>query len=100
MNFVIVQQHLANTRSFGIVGTLACVVPTNTIHFLRSQFKVKNVNVSFYDAEGKRVNEYSNVKEIMSMASVYTYAHDYLDVETFKKYCEELYDKSSQKAAA
>jgi len=54
----------------------------------------KNVNVSFYDAEGKRVNEYSNVKEIMSMASVYTYAHDYLDVETFKKYCEELYDKS------
>ncbi|SDZ90348.1 Cell wall-associated hydrolase, NlpC family [Oribacterium sp. KHPX15] len=54
----------------------------------------KNVNVSFYDADGKRVNEYSNVKEIMSMASVYTYAHDYLDVETFKKYCEELYDKS------
>ena len=54
----------------------------------------KNVNVSFYDAEGKRVNEYSNVKEIMSMASVYTYSHDYLDVETFKKYCEELYDKS------
>ena len=54
----------------------------------------KNVNVSFYDAEGKRVNEYSNVKEIMSMASVYTYSHDYLDVETFKKYCEELYSKS------
>ena len=54
----------------------------------------KNVNVSFYDAEGKRVNEYSNVIEIMSMASVYTYSHDYLDVETFKKYCEELYDKS------
>jgi|GEM_PF-153075 len=54
----------------------------------------KNVNVSFYNADGKRVNEYSNVKDIMSMASVYCYAHDYLDVETFKKYCEELYSKS------
>lgn len=54
----------------------------------------KNVNVSFYNADGKRVNEYSNVKDIMSMASVYCYQHDYLDVETFKKYCEELYDKS------
>ncbi len=54
----------------------------------------KNVNVSFYNADGKRVNEYSNVKDIMSMASVYCYAHNYLDVETFKKYCEELYDKS------
>ncbi len=54
----------------------------------------KNVNVSFYNADGKRVNEYSNVKDIMAMASVYCYAHDYLDVETFRKYCEELYDKS------
>ena len=54
----------------------------------------KNVNVSFYNADGKRVNEYSNVKDIMAMASVYCYAHDYLDVETFRKYCRELYDKS------
>ncbi len=54
----------------------------------------KNVNVSFYNADGEQVNEYSNVKDIMSMASVYCYAHDYLDVDTFEKYCEELYSKS------
>ena len=54
----------------------------------------KNVNVSFYNADGEQVNEYSNVKDIMAMASVYCYAHDYLDVETFEKYCEELYSKS------
>ena len=54
----------------------------------------KNVNVSFYNADGEQVNEYSNVKDIMAMASVYCYAHDYLDVDTFEKYCEELYEKS------
>lgn len=54
----------------------------------------KNVNVSFYNADGEQVNEYSNVKDIMAMASVYCYAHDYLDVDTFEKYCEELYSKS------
>ena len=40
------------------------------------------------------MNEYSNVKDIMAMASVYCYAHNYLDVDTFEKYCEELYSKS------
>lgn len=54
----------------------------------------KNVNVSFYNADGEQVNEYSNVKDIMAMASVYGYAHNYLDVDTFEKYCEELYSKS------
>ena len=54
----------------------------------------KNVNVSFYNADGEQVNEYSNVKDIMAMASVYCYAHNYLDVDTFEKYCEELYNKS------
>ena len=54
----------------------------------------KNFNVSFYNADGEQVNEYSNVKDIMAMASVYCYAHDYLDVDTFEKYCEELYEKS------
>lgn len=54
----------------------------------------ENVNVSFYNADGEQVNEYSNVKDIMAMASVYCYAHDYLDVDTFEKYCEELYSKS------
>ncbi len=54
----------------------------------------RNVNISFYNADGEQVNEYSNVKDIMSMASVYCYMHNYLDVDTFEKYCEELYEKS------
>ncbi len=55
----------------------------------------KNVNIAFYDADGKRVNEYSNVKDIMSMASVYTYyTKGYMDVDTFDAYCDELYKKS------
>ena len=47
MNFVIVQQHFANTRSFGIVGTLTCVERTDSFHFISGQFKVKNVDVAF-----------------------------------------------------
>ncbi len=54
----------------------------------------KNVNFSFYDADGQRVSEYSNVKDIMAMANVYCYYHDYLDYETYEKICLELYQKS------
>ncbi len=54
----------------------------------------KNVNVSFYNSDGKRMNEYSNVKDIMSMASVYCYAHGSLNPKVFEQYCEELYGKS------
>ncbi|OON86011.1 hypothetical protein BXO88_09235 [Oribacterium sp. C9] len=54
----------------------------------------KNVNVAFRDSDGRRINESSNVKDIMAMASVYCYTHDSLDPEAFRKYCEELYGKS------
>lgn len=54
----------------------------------------RNVNVAFYNADGKRINECSNVKDIMAMASVYCYAHGSLDAEKFKKYCYALYGKS------
>lgn len=56
--------------------------------------RFKNVNISFYDADGHRINEYSNVKDIMAMANVYTYAHDYLDAQAFENYCLTLYDQS------
>lgn len=54
----------------------------------------KRVNITFYDADGNQVNEYSNVKDIMAMASVYCFKHNYLDHETFSKICHELYEKS------
>ena len=54
----------------------------------------KNVNMAFYNADGKRINECSNVKDIMAMASVYCYSHDSMDPEAFKTYCEEIYKKS------
>ncbi len=54
----------------------------------------KNVNFSFYNADGQRVSEYSNVKDIMAMANVYCYYHNYLDYETYENICLELYKKS------
>ncbi len=54
----------------------------------------KRVNITFYDADGNQVNEYSNVKDIMAMASVYCFKHNYLDHETFSRICHELYEKS------
>ena len=54
----------------------------------------KNVNFSFYDGDGNRVNEFSNVKDIMALASVYCYQHDYRDYQSFERICNELYEKS------
>lgn len=54
----------------------------------------KNVNITFYDGDGNRISEYSNVKDIMAMANVYMFAHDYLDAEAFEAYCLALYDKA------
>ncbi len=54
----------------------------------------RRVNVAFYDADGNQTTEYSNIKDIMSMASVYCYQHNYLDHDTFEKICLELYKKS------
>ncbi len=56
--------------------------------------RFKNVNVAFYDGDGNRINGYSNVKEIMAMASVYSYYHDMTDAEAMEQYANELWSRS------
>ena len=51
----------------------------------------KNINISFYDGDGNRINQYSAVKEIISMASVYSYYHDMMDAEAMGDYAEALW---------
>lgn len=54
----------------------------------------KKINLSFYDENGKTIVAYSNVKEILSMASVYTYYTGMMDHEAFLQYAESLWEKS------
>ena len=53
-----------------------------------------NVNTCFYNGDGEVIEEYNNIKDIMSMASIYTYYHDPFDTEMFLNYCYDLFDKS------
>ena len=54
----------------------------------------KKVNISFVNGSGQPINGYSNVKEILSMASVYTYQKDMLDAEAFQEYANRLWKDS------
>lgn len=54
----------------------------------------KRVNVSFTNGSGKAIGGYSNVKEILSMASVYTFQTDVMDVEGFEEYANRLWAAS------
>lgn len=53
-----------------------------------------NVNIEYYDGDGVKIEDDNNIKDIMSMASVYTYYHDPYDYNTFLKYCYNLFDNS------
>ena len=66
--------------------------PDNPATWIIKNFK--NANVAFYDGDGNRINAYSAVKEIMSMASVYSYFHDMHDAESMKAYAENLWKHS------
>ena len=63
----------------------------------RSTYFIKNysnVKIDFIDADGNPLEEGNNIKDIMSMASVYSYYHDYQDADTYLKMCYELFDHS------
>ena len=53
-----------------------------------------NVKIDFIDADGNLLEEGNNIKDIMSMASVYSFYHDYLDSDSYLKMCYELFDHS------
>lgn len=54
----------------------------------------KSIHVSFSDGDGRTSTSYSNVKEILAMASVYTYYTDLMDVDAFKAYATRLWEDS------
>ena len=54
----------------------------------------KNIHYRYYNGDGKEIQESSNIKDILAMASVYTYQHNYLDEERFRAIVNELYTKS------
>ena len=54
----------------------------------------KNIHYRYYNGDGKEIQDSSNVKDILAMASVYTYQHNYLDEERFRAIVNELYTKS------
>ncbi len=54
----------------------------------------RNINVSFYDGDGKRISGYYNAQEIMALASVYAYYHEMDDYEAMQAYCDELFSVS------
>lgn len=54
----------------------------------------KKINVSFTDGDGKRITGFSNVKDILAMASVYTYYAGMMDHELFSQYARQLWENS------
>ncbi|MDO5416417.1 MAG: NlpC/P60 family protein [Lachnospiraceae bacterium] len=54
----------------------------------------KKINVSFVNGKGRPASVFSNASDILSMASVYTYYHDYMDIDAFSDYARQLWDNS------
>ena len=52
------------------------------------------INLSVLNGDGEAADRTSNVKEILSMANVYTFYHDYRDTELFLEYATELWNLS------
>ena len=56
--------------------------------------KWTKISLDIRDGNGKATPQASNVKEILAMASVYTYYHDMEDAEAFTSYAHRLWNAS------
>ena len=56
--------------------------------------KWRQVTLDFHDGNGAPLESLSNVREILAMASVYTYYHDPADYELFMSYARSLWNAS------
>ncbi len=54
----------------------------------------QDVRIYAVDGDGHTISPYSNVKQIMAMANVYTYYHDPTDSEAFLSYAKALWEAS------
>lgn len=53
-----------------------------------------NVGLLFYDGDGSMISGYSNAREILAMANVYSYFHPFESAEEFYEYAEQLWKAS------
>lgn len=54
----------------------------------------KNIRMTATDGDGNAITPYSNVREIMSMANLYTYYKGVTDYDLFLSYAKALWDQS------
>ena len=81
---------------FSIIGKYNPEDPTHVVGKRHTWFitNFQNVNIYYQDGDGNPIDDDNNIKDIMSMASVYTYYKNPYDVDTFLKYCYNLFDNS------
>ncbi len=53
-----------------------------------------NVGLLFYDGDGNMIQGYSNARDILAMASVYSYFHPFDNIDEFYQYAEQLWKNS------
>ena len=100
--YAMISQNPVNVvREYHLKGSsiLGAYNPQDRTHVKgkKSTYFIKNysnVKIDFIDADGNPLEEGNNIKDIMSMASVYAYYHDYQDADTYLKMCYELFDHS------
>ena len=100
--YALISQNPVNiVREYHFSGTsiLGSYNPQDKTHIKgkKNTYFIKNysnVNINFIDADGNVLEEGNNIKDIMSMANVYCYYHDYTDADTYLKMCYELFDNS------
>ena len=90
---------MANSRGLGADRVMGQYNPEDRAHDQNNPGtwtvnRFKNVNVSFYNGDGSRINGYYNAQEIMALASVYAYYHDMEDAEAMEAYCRALFEKA------
>ncbi len=90
---------MAQSRGLGADRVMGAYNPEDHAHDKNNPAtwtvnRFKNVNVSFYNGDGTRINGYYNAQEIMALASVYAYYHDMEDAEAMEAYCRALFEKA------
>lgn len=90
---------IATKYGYDINKILGKFNPDNPYHMIEypNTYKIpnfQNVNIYTTDGDNNAINDDNNIKDIMSMASVYTYYHDPYNYNRYLEYCYDLFDKS------
>lgn len=85
-----------NYNGWGIIGKYNPEVASHVKGKRQTYFiqNFQNVKIYYQDGDGNFIEDDNNIKDIMSMASFYTYYHDPYDIKNFLKYSYDLFDNS------